>query len=98
MTVIATIHQPSGDIFNLFDRLMVLQDGYTLYQGPVKQISNYFRDLSVSSGKYQNPADTIIKLAQVPELCNMDLSFDILKQYYETKQKETISRQIIHIE
>ena len=31
MTIIATIHQPSGEIFNLFDRLMVLQDGYTIY-------------------------------------------------------------------
>lgn len=27
MTVIATIHQPSGEVFQLFDRLVVLQDG-----------------------------------------------------------------------
>lgn len=27
MTVIATIHQPSGEIFNLFDRLICLQEG-----------------------------------------------------------------------
>ena len=31
MTVIATIHQPSGDVFNLFDRMILLHDGFTLY-------------------------------------------------------------------
>lgn len=31
MTVIATIHQPSGELFGLFDRLMVLQDGFTMF-------------------------------------------------------------------
>ena len=28
MTVIATIHQPSGEVFQLFDRLICLQDGH----------------------------------------------------------------------
>ena len=28
MTVVATIHQPSGEIFSVLDRLIVLQDGY----------------------------------------------------------------------
>lgn len=27
-TVICTIHQPSAEIFNSFDRLILLQDGY----------------------------------------------------------------------
>jgi len=39
MTVVATIHQPSNEVFDLFDRLIVLQDGYTIYQGPVKELN-----------------------------------------------------------
>lgn len=31
-TVIFTIHQPDTDIFNLFDRLMLLVDGRFIYQ------------------------------------------------------------------
>ena len=35
-------------------------------------------------GKYQNPADYVIKLAQAPELCNIDLNFEYLIEYYKT--------------
>jgi hypothetical protein len=27
MTIVATLHQPSGEIFDLFDRLIVLHNG-----------------------------------------------------------------------
>lgn len=43
MTIIATIHQPSGEVFNCFDRLIVLQDGYTVYQGPLNELGQYFQ-------------------------------------------------------
>ena len=39
MTIIATVHQPSGEVFNCFDRLIVLQDGYAVYQGPLNELS-----------------------------------------------------------
>ena len=38
MTIVATIHQPSGEVFDQFDRLIVLHDGYTLYQGPLNEL------------------------------------------------------------
>lgn len=33
MTVVATIHQPSGELFNILDRVIVLHDGYQIFQG-----------------------------------------------------------------
>lgn len=63
-TVIATIHQPSGSIFMEFERLLLLHDGYQLYQGPLKEITPYLNNvLKVKMGKYQNIADLIIKMA-----------------------------------
>lgn len=43
MTVICTIHQPSSEIFNCFDRLLLLQDGFEIYQGPTKEIPRYLK-------------------------------------------------------
>jgi ABC-type multidrug transport system ATPase subunit len=52
-TVIATIHQPSGSIFMEFERLLLLHDGYQLYQGPLKEITPYLSNvLKVKLGKY----------------------------------------------
>lgn len=35
-TVIMTIHQPNSEIFNLFDRLILLVGGRGVYQGPAR--------------------------------------------------------------
>ena len=47
-------------------------------------------------GKYQNPADVVIKLAQVPELCNINIDFESVLKYYETFIKPRINREINH--
>lgn len=36
MAVLATIHQPSAELFFLFDRVIVLSDGFTIFNGPPK--------------------------------------------------------------
>mmetsp|Transcript_17346 Transcript_17346/g.29163 ORF Transcript_17346/g.29163 Transcript_17346/m.29163 type:complete len:91 (+) Transcript_17346:743-1015(+) len=35
LTIICTIHMPSAELFNLFDRLILLDQGYQMYQGPI---------------------------------------------------------------
>jgi ABC-type multidrug transport system ATPase subunit len=44
-TVATTIHQPRADIFELFDRLILLANGRVVYQGPAKDACR-----SVASG------------------------------------------------
>ncbi len=41
-TVLCTIHQPSSEVFFLFDTCMFLKDGLVCYHGPVKGITEYF--------------------------------------------------------
>ena len=41
-TLIATIHQPSGEIFQLFDRIILLSEGYMIYNGPPEYAGLYF--------------------------------------------------------
>jgi ABC-type multidrug transport system ATPase subunit len=43
--VIASIHQPSTTTFELFDKLMLLSRGKVCYNGPVKEVKDYFAGL-----------------------------------------------------
>lgn len=44
-TTVATLYQASDNIYNLFDKIMLLDDGYCLYFGPVTSAKKYFEDL-----------------------------------------------------
>lgn len=67
MTVLATLHQPSSEILHTFDRLILLAEGLTIFNGPVKDIPGFLNKLGYSMGKYENPADVMLKMAHDPE-------------------------------
>jgi ABC-type multidrug transport system ATPase subunit len=58
-TIIATIHQPSSEIFHLFDDLLLLSEGEVMYQGPKSLAVSYFARLGYPCPKNSNPADFI---------------------------------------
>jgi ABC-type multidrug transport system ATPase subunit len=65
-TIVATIHQPSSSTFKLFDKLLLLMDGHTIYQGNAKDAADYFHTLNFTAPKYSNPADYFLKEFYVP--------------------------------
>lgn len=58
-TVVATIHQPSTETFNLFDDILILSRGRIAYFGPVSELINYFARHGYPCPKYSNPSDYI---------------------------------------
>ena len=64
--ILCTIHQPSGELFNQFDRLLLLQKGgKTVYFGDTgansMKLINYFEQRSgVKCGENDNPAEYIL--------------------------------------
>ncbi|KAI9340034.1 P-loop containing nucleoside triphosphate hydrolase protein [Zopfochytrium polystomum] len=56
-TIVATIHQPSSEIFHLFDDLLLLSEGRIMYHGPAHHAVAYFRRLGYPCPKRSNPAD-----------------------------------------
>lgn len=56
-TIIATIHQPSSDIYHLFDDLLLLGEGQVLYCGPADGAIGYFAGNGYPCPQYTNPAD-----------------------------------------
>lgn len=42
MAVLATIHQPSADLLFLFDRIILLSEGFTIFNGPPSDVEKFF--------------------------------------------------------
>ncbi|GMH52576.1 hypothetical protein TrRE_jg4903 [Triparma retinervis] len=57
VTVLTTIHQPSSDIFQLFDSLLLVQSGNVVYHGPASSSVEYFGSIGFQCPKLSNPAD-----------------------------------------
>jgi ABC-type multidrug transport system ATPase subunit len=66
MAVLATIHQPSADLLFLFDRVMVLSDGFTIFNGPPKHVEEFFSHWGFKMPRYANPADKLSSIASEP--------------------------------
>jgi len=61
-TVIFTIHQPRSNIVALFDRLILLAQGRTVYSGPFMHCQEYFDDLGYNCPPGFNIADYLVDL------------------------------------
>lgn len=94
-TVVATIHQPSSDTFALFDKLLLLMDGYPIYQGSAKNACDYFAKLGYQVPQYTNPADYFLKEFYVPfkkEQNDID-KLDTLVHGYEKHIKDDVMKE-----
>lgn len=61
-TVIFTIHQPRSNIVALFDRLLLLAKGKTVYSGEFSQCQDYFDHIGYSCPPGFNIADYLVDL------------------------------------
>ncbi|KAJ3086225.1 hypothetical protein HK102_013397 [Quaeritorhiza haematococci] len=64
-TVVFTIHQPRSDVFTLFDDVLVLSQGTTIYRGRASDASPYFADRGKPCPPGYNIADHLLDLASV---------------------------------
>ncbi|CAF0819089.1 unnamed protein product [Brachionus calyciflorus] len=66
-TIICTIHQPSSEIFELFDKLCLLTEGRLAFIGSLNQSFQFFEKQGYRVPVNYNPADYFIKtLAHIP--------------------------------
>mmetsp|Transcript_17838 Transcript_17838/g.17803 ORF Transcript_17838/g.17803 Transcript_17838/m.17803 type:complete len:475 (+) Transcript_17838:241-1665(+) len=91
-TIISTIHQPSTNIFNKFDRLILLSEGHTIYQEKTKKSRKYFAKLGYECPDNINPADFYMRLLHIVNRFDMTqeesekISY-LIAEYKKTEKK-----------
>lgn len=55
--ILLTIHQPGPEITQLFDHVLILSNGFTIYNGPADQLVRYFNSLGYYLPEFTNPCD-----------------------------------------
>ncbi|XP_038045152.1 protein white-like [Patiria miniata] len=73
-TILCSIHQPSSDVYSMFDRLILMADGRCAYQGDIDKAVEYFARLGYQSPDDYCPADFFIDTLSIrpgdEENCN----------------------------
>lgn len=59
-TVICTIHQPSSQVFALFEQLLLIAEGRVAFMGAIDEAMNFFGSLDLKCPDNYNPADFYI--------------------------------------
>ncbi|XP_020234286.1 ABC transporter G family member 21 [Cajanus cajan] len=63
-TVVTTIHQPSSRLYRMFDKVVVLSDGYQIFTGPTGRVMDYLESIGFAPAfNFMNPADFLLDLA-----------------------------------
>ncbi|XP_020222754.1 ABC transporter G family member 11 [Cajanus cajan] len=87
-TVVASIHQPSSEVFQLFNNLCLLSSGKTVYFGPASAASEFFASNGFPCPGLMNPSDHLLKTI------NKDFDQDIEMGLAETRIP---TEEVIHI-
>ncbi|KAL2329218.1 hypothetical protein Fmac_022645 [Flemingia macrophylla] len=60
-TVISSIHQPSSEVFSLFDHLVLLSGGQTIYFGAAQKAAEFFATAGFPCPSRRNPSDHFLR-------------------------------------
>jgi ATP-binding cassette, subfamily G (WHITE), eye pigment precursor transporter len=60
-TIVCTIHQPSSEIFDLFDQLCLVAEGRIAFMGDLKDAIKFFDSQGYKCPSNFNPSDFYIK-------------------------------------
>lgn len=92
MMIICTIHQPSSNIFNLFDQLIILEKGSLMYTGHPSKVNDYFDEIQRPLSSLANPADAFMRTLEENNVGSTPMYFI---DRYTQGVKTTIDKAIV---
>lgn len=79
-TIICVIHQPSSSLFQLFDDVYLLSNGYCIYNGSLEAMVDSFKQAGFNCPTaYYNRADYALEVASMQRGDNIDQLIDLAK-------------------
>jgi ATP-binding cassette subfamily G (WHITE) protein 2 len=88
-TVVMTIHQPSSRLFYMFDKVLLLSEGSSLYFGKGEWAMEYFSSLGYAPLRDMNPSDFLLDLANG--------KMPVLSEFYEILCMLSVGLTGIHV-
>uniref|UniRef100_A0A1B6K9B6 ABC transporter domain-containing protein n=1 Tax=Graphocephala atropunctata TaxID=36148 RepID=A0A1B6K9B6_9HEMI len=94
MTIVCTIHQPSSDVYTMFDQVCLLVPGGSqAYFGTVAGAQQFFSSLGMECPSLFNPADFLLsKLNSTPNVTRV-----LCDKFFESSLSKTLSSKIDNI-
>lgn len=97
MIVVASIHQPSTSTLLLFDNVLLLSQGQTVYYGPPTQILSYFSSLGHSPPQMMSPAEFMLELTNVDFMRNdnaVGQLENLVKEWSSSEESKILERNL----
>lgn len=98
--ILCTIHQPSGTLFQMFDRLLFLSDGKTLYFGDTGHnsqiLTTYFEKLRARQCKpAENPAEWLLEVTN--NIHQPKTAIDWVEAWRSSQERRIIKSELIRM-
>ncbi|RYP63670.1 hypothetical protein DL771_009158 [Monosporascus sp. 5C6A] len=102
LIVIASIHQPSTNTFNLFDKLLLLSNGQPHYFGPVGKVTDYYAQLGRAIPNHTNPAEFVLELVNTDFSANpaytQELVRTLARAWNDSAQYNEVHKKVASVE
>lgn len=94
--IILTIHQPSSELFSLFDKLLLMAEGRVAFLGTPQEATDFFTQMNAPCPNNYNPADFYVQhLAIVPG--KEDESRDTIRKICDAYAVSELSNNVMEV-
>ncbi|XP_055707480.1 protein white [Phlebotomus papatasi] len=92
-TVILTIHQPSSELYSMFDKLLLMADGRVAFFGTPSQATQFFTSIGRPCPPNYNPADHFIQVLAICT-CNEAESREAINKICDAFERDDIAAEV----
>lgn len=93
-TIILTIHQPSSELYCLFDKVLLMAEGRVAFLGSPYQAAEFFSQLGIPCPPNYNPADFYVQMLAIAPNKELECR-DTIKKICDSFAVSTMARDVM---